>query len=170
MAFQNIGIAGCATFALFGFLVLGAVLLRAAVSLANKCLGASPLKPELTDDDELDEWIGYRQLRSRVERIPEPGLAKGILCAMALLAVDFIGDLVISFLFGVGFFHERYRDDFTVLASHIFALLLTFPLCGWVLAKIIPTPFGRACLVLLMNFLIVFSLVGGLAAVIYIVF
>jgi hypothetical protein len=155
-------------FVLAGLLVGGAVILRAAVTLSNRFLGASPASETDSDDEELDEWIGYRHIKRRVQAIPEPGLGKGMFCVFVLAVVGFLTGLLMSFLFGVGPFDDgRFVGGGLMLASLIFGLGIGFPVSAWVLSGILPTKFGRACLVLLLNYAILLLIVGGVLGMIY---
>jgi hypothetical protein len=155
-------------FVLAGLLVGGAVIFRAAVTLSNRFLGASPATETDSDDEELDEWIGYRQIKRRLQAIPEPGVGKGILCVLLLAVVGFLTGLLMRFLFGVGpFDDDGFRDGSLVLLSHVFGFVIGFPFLAWILASILPTKFGRACLVLLLSCTILLLIVGGLLGIIY---
>jgi hypothetical protein len=136
-------------FLLASVLTGGAVVFRVAVSLSNKCLGPSHFEELDPDDEELDEWIGYRQVRRQLARIPDPGVAKGILCVLWLGVVGVLTSLLMRLLFGVTPFDEHgVGSHHLIVVSHIFAIVIGFPFSAWVLASILPTSFGRACLVL----------------------
>jgi hypothetical protein len=166
MAFGAIACWGI--FVLAGLLVGGAVIFRAAVTLSNKILGASAVSKTDSDDEELDEWIGYRQIKQRVQAIPEPGLGGGMFCVVMLIVVGVLTGLLMSFLFGVGPFNDgRFVGGGLVLASLIFGLGIGFPVSAWVLSGILPTTFGRACLVLVLNYAIIILIVGGVLGIIY---
>ena len=138
------------------------------MTLSNRFLGASPASETDSDDEELDEWIGYRQIKRRAQAIPEPGLGKGVLCVIVLILVGFLTGLLMSFLFGVGPFDDGgFVGGGLMLASLIFGLGIGFPVSAWVLSGILPTKFGRACLVLVLNYTILLLIVGGVLGIIY---
>jgi hypothetical protein len=153
----------CGLFVIAGLLVFEAIILRVAVSLSNKCLGASPGENYYPEDDELDEWIGYRQIKRPTVGIPTVGIGNGMVSSFLLTVIGLLPGFPMRYLFDVGY----YRHDFDVPA-HILGLALSFPISALVLAGLLPTKFGRACLVLLMAYLILFGLIGGLWAVVYI--
>lgn len=150
-------------------LVAGAVVFRTAVTLTNRFLGAHSGSEVNPDEDELDEWIGYRQIKQRKEGITEPGLGKGMVCVLVLAVVGFVVGYLMRFVFEVGpFDNDSYRDSGLVLLAHLFGACLSFPLSAWALASILPTKFGRACVVLLLNYAIILAIATGVMGVIYI--
>jgi hypothetical protein len=163
-----LGAIGCwIVFALASLLVGGAVIFRVAVTLSNKCLGASPVAELDHDDNEIDEWIGYRRVRRQTQAIPEPGVGKGMVSVLLLFVVGILADFLMRFLFGVSPFDPvGFEDDDLVIFSHLMGLVICFPLSAWILASILPTKFDRACLVLLWNYMIVLLIVGGGAVII----
>lgn len=153
----------CGLFVIVGLLVFGSIILRAAISLSNKCLGASPAGNYYPEDEELDEWIGYRQIKRPTVGIPTVGIGKGMVSSFLLAVFGFLPGIPMRFLFDVGY--HRHDND---VPAHILALVFSFPISALVLAGLLPTKFGRACLVLLMAYLIIFGLIGGLWALVYI--
>jgi hypothetical protein len=155
----------CSLIVIAGLLVFGAIVLRVAISLSNKCLGASPGGNYYPEDEELDEWIGYRQIKRPTPKveIPTVGIGKGMISTFLLAAFGFLPGIPMRYHFDTGY----YRHDF-VVPSYILGLAFGFPISALVLAGLLPTKFGRACLVLLMAYLIIFGLIGGLWAVVYI--
>jgi len=152
----------CSGIVITALLLFGSIILRYAISLANKCLG-TPLGGYYPEDEELDEWIGYRQLKRPVKAIPRPGIWKGMLCAFLLAVFGFIPGIPMSYVFDFGY----RRHDYEVTA-HLCGLVVTFPISALVLAGMLPTRYGRACLVLLMSYLIILALFAGIWVVLYI--
>jgi hypothetical protein len=158
----------CSGFVVVAVLILGSLLLRAAIALANKLLGTSGGRQYYPDDKELDEWIGYRQIKRKSPSagVPALGLGKGMTCVFLLAIFGFLPGILIRFFF------ERdsgYFNDDLALVAHLFGLIIGFPISALVLAGMLPTKFGRACLVLLLSYLIIIAFVGGTYAVLYIV-
>ena len=139
-------------------LLLGAVILRGGVSFANKCLPKErPRYYDEDDEEDYSDWDDYDRPRKRREgKIPEPGLGK----AMGIVFVGFIAQLVTAVpLFLMG----DMIDDEPELA--LLALLVALPI-GFLIASglraaMLPTAFGRACLVVLFEYII--CIVVGIA-------
>jgi hypothetical protein len=150
-----------------GLLVLGAMLLKVAISLSNRVIGASTGGQYYPDDGELDEWIGYRQIKRPAVGILEPGVGKGMVCVFLLAIFGFLFGIPMRLIFEPNYLDGNSNHDFKVVA-HIMGLIIGFPISALVLAGMLQTRFGRACLVLLMSYLIIFALIGGLWVLIYI--
>jgi hypothetical protein len=146
-------------FVLASLLVGGAVIVRGAVSISNRSLGAN----RRVDDDELDEWIGYRQLHKSVSPIPEPDVWKGASCVLLILLVDFVAGLALRELVGEGPFDGGYHDEGALIFWHLLAIILSFPLCAFLIKGVFPTRFPRACLVLMWTYLIPLALAAAIA-------
>jgi hypothetical protein len=117
------------------------------------------------EDEELDEWIGYRQIKrpTQTVAIPTVGTGKGMMTSLLLAVFGFLPGIPMRYLFDTGY----YRHDY-VFPAHFLGLAISFPVSALVLAGLLPTRFGRACLVLLMSYLILIGLIGGLWIVVYI--
>jgi hypothetical protein len=169
MAFGAFACWGIFVFA--GLLVGGAVIFRAAVTLSNRLLGASPTSETDSDDEELDEWIGYRQIERRVHAVLEPGLGKGMFCVFVLAVVGFLIGFLMRVVFGVGpFGDDQFVDAGLKILAHLFGICIGFPVSAWVLTSILPTKFGRACLILLLYYTILLLIVAGVLGIIYALF
>jgi hypothetical protein len=152
-------------------LVGGVVIFRAAVTLSNNFLGASPSELLDPNDEELDEWIGYRQVQRKIQAIPEPGFGMGMLCVLLQSVVGFLSGLLMRLLFGVApFDDDGFATDDMMLVSHVLGLVLSFPLSAWILTSVLPTTFGRACLVLLSNYIILIAIIVGVVVLFNVVF
>jgi hypothetical protein len=156
----------CIGFVITALLVFGALLLRLAISVSNRLLGASSGKNYDPDEDELDEWIGYRQIRHPSRGIPELGLGKGMVCVLLMGVIDLVFGLIIGFLSNTGP-HHHFHDEEITFVVFLIGLIFSFPLSAWVLSGMLPTRFGRACLVLVMNYLIIIALIGSLFGLLY---
>lgn len=154
-------------FVLASVLVGGAVVVRTATAIVNRILGA---RRQADDELDLDEWIGYRQIKRTVAPIPEPDVWKGATSVLLVAVINFLAGVALREIFGVGPFDEpRQRDDSSVVFWHVMGVLLSFPLGAWVVMSVLPTNFGRACLVLLWCYLIPLILALGIAWIVALV-
>jgi hypothetical protein len=164
----------CFFFAVVPFaLVLGAAFLRLSVSLANRFLGANPNESN-PEDDELDEWIGYRQIKRpmSVVGIPELTIGKGMVSLLLMAVVNLLAYILFQIIFRVGIVNEQ--DHGSSGRAWLFYLListfLAIPLTGWLLSRMISTSFGRGCLVLLIFYLLLFMIFAGMFVFISLLF
>jgi hypothetical protein len=156
----------CAAF-LFGIFVvffLVAVILRAAVWMTNTCTGASS-RPAPIDDDEEEDWDAYDRPRRPPSQtaIPEPGVFKGMAITLVVLAVDFIVFVILGVVLeavggGRGGFGRRGRDPGFEFLGWVCSITLGFVVWAGLLSGLLPTSFGRACLVTLFVYLIFFAI------------
>jgi hypothetical protein len=148
----------------------GAVIFRTAVAFVNGCLGVNASSHHHPDDKELDEWIGYRQIKRSVRGIPEPGFGRAIFAVLALFVTVFFAGILIRLLFSVSFFGgRRMVEGEVLLVGTIGGILISFPVAAWVLAGILRTNFKRACQVLIVNYLTIVGLIGLVLGGIYII-
>lgn len=142
-------------------ILVGALVLRASVWLANQCLWAPAKRvrkydPEDDEEDE-DEFARLavsRTRRSTAIRPPSFGRALGVSAACTLAQTFFA--VVQTFFDGVA------RID--AVQSAVLAgcgLLLCFVITAGICAGMLPTTFGRACLVTLFDFLISVGIVAA---------
>jgi hypothetical protein len=152
---------GCGLFAI-GLLFSGlSVLFRTGVGLANRAIGAS--RPDFdAPGDEPDEWIGYRYIKQPVRGIPSPGFGKGLGTVLVLIVVNALAGVAMRITFGVGFEHYGPRSGPDWVACQVMGILFCFPLAAWIVSSILPTSFGRACLVLLTSYLVLAAVGLGL--------
>jgi hypothetical protein len=144
--------------AIFVFTVVSMIVLRAAVIVANKCIGSLPLTATNPDDEELDEWIGYRHVEQTVDAIPKPGFLKSIGALLGMCAIVFVVSMLLSVYLGLGPFDPtRRRGGNWRIVPFALGIVVSFPLCGWLLSAILPTKFSRGCLVLLLCYGIVIA-------------
>lgn len=152
-------------FLLAAVLVGGTVLVRGAVGIANRILGVSSVRRRERDDEELDEWIGYRMIKREVEPIPEPGAGKGMLMVLLIVAIDFLTGLLLRRMFGVGFGRRYGGEDVAAEFIHLIGAVIAIPIVGWALSAVLPTRFGRACLVIVVSYAIVIVIAAAILVV-----
>jgi hypothetical protein len=150
----------CSLVGIIVLLVGSAELFRAAVSLSNKCFGVGSTGQDDANDEELDEWIGYRQIKRQAERIPNPGIVKAVLCTLAIFVLNFLSCCTMSLIFGFKVFHHGPYEKGVFFIPYLFGLVMGSPFCAWILARILPTIFWRAALVLLIDYLLVIVIIG----------
>ena len=165
MAFGAIACWGI--FLIAGLLLGGALVFRGAVAISNKCLGNSPQEALDPDDEELDEWIGYRQNRQQAPTIPQPGVGKGMLCMLWLGVVGILTEILMRLVIGVTPFNDRSSSgENKLVVVHVLGIVVGFPFSAWILASILPTRFSRACLVLFWNYAII-ALLWGIGSIVF---
>lgn len=152
----------CSFLAIVIVLVFGSLLLRASVAIANRWQGTSSKTRKGFDEEDYDEWIGYRKFTDTTiegQEIPVPGILKGMLCFLLLSIASFLyGKFIWLILIDDGSLHGRSQGELPQIASHVVGLILGFPISAWILAKILPTRFGSACLVLVTNYILLLML------------
>jgi hypothetical protein len=159
----------CYLFGLAAVLAVGAALFRVAVSLTNKSLGATANSKPLPEDDELDEWIGYRQLRRKSQGIAEPHFGRAVVSLIVLAVINVLTSLLMRLLFGLDPFNERgFTSRDIVFIAQFLALILSLPPGAWVLTSILSTGFARACLVMLYLYGLVLAIIVGIMSILYI--
>ena len=140
-------------------LLIGAVILRAAVSFANKCLP----QPRSRYDDDYDDWDDDYRPRSRrrapAGAIPEPSMGQAMLIVFVNMIVGFVVSIPINVAMGVGFAGQGGGNDpaASIIASLI-QLPIGFLIAAGVLTAMLPTTFPRACLVVVFEYLIVIGI------------
>lgn len=150
---------------LFGSL-MGAVLLRAAISVANKILGKQPAANETQPFSEPVESLSSEPMDSTnpysppthaatnvasgSTAIPEPNFGFAIVIS---LAVSLAGG-VIGGVFGA----LTEGSEVTEAVGSILSLVLSFVVSAFILSKLLPTTYGRAALVCVIYGLIAFAI------------
>ncbi len=146
-------------------LMIAAGILRGSVALANRILGASnaaaPFIAEIDEDDEeeVDEWTGYRKkisriksLRNTTNRIPEPGIMASIGFAFLTGVIGLLGGIFTRLIFDLAPFGPGFPgNEQDLFAAHAAGFVFAFPFSAGLLAWALPTTFPRACLVVLVN-------------------
>ena len=138
-------------------LLIGAVILRGAVSLANRKTG-KPAEPSFYVVEDEDDWSDYpvpgrtRDEFSKV--IPMPGVGKGMGIMLSILIVNAIIGFALRMFIAEdqdirG--NRRGRDFFDdpEVISRLATLPVGFFVMAGLLGALLPTRFGRACLVTL---------------------
>lgn len=160
----------------FGFLLsvvvgllIGSVLLRGAVALANRVLG-----PEVPPDTfgQWDDWDsdepGPRARTGTGRALPEPTLTTGMVVTLALGVVQFVGYVALGFVVGEVF--DDHPDESVAL---VLVSVLMLPVTATVLTVLVklllPTTFKRAALVAFLHHFIAVVAVVGVAAVVAVV-
>jgi hypothetical protein len=156
-------------------LMIGAVILRAAVSISNTVVGSQSSRSydydddddedyDEDDDDDDDDDDRPRRRRRRKKRrskssgaIPEPGLGKGMLIVLCAWIVNVGISLVMTFALAGGGAIAGGGNG-AANGVRLIAQLVSIPVSFLVLAgmctAMLPTSFGRACLVALFYTLI----------------
>jgi hypothetical protein len=138
-------------------LLIGAVILRAAISIANKVLGP-PRQSEW--DDEYDGSARRRRRFGSDGVIPEPGIGKAMLIVLATGFVNFIVSFAIGFAIGAGGAAAQANAQRTQALAQLAGLPVSFLVMSGMLTMMLPTTFPRACLVTVFQFLISLLIVG----------
>ena len=147
-------------------LLIGAVILRAGVSFANKCLPREAERDDDWDDgyddaDEDDDRPRRRRSRRRAPAaIPEPALGKAVGIVLVNAIIGFIISIPINLALGLGAVNAgggRGDPTMSIIASLI-QLPIGFLVNAAVLTSMLPTTFPRACLVVLFEYLIVIGI------------
>jgi hypothetical protein len=162
-------------------LMIGAAILRGAVSLANACLGPDRSKTSYDDDEYTDYERRYERPTRRYPAtntgglIPEPGLGYGMVIVLvnafaqfAIGAVMAIGLMAVAG--GAGGGGQRFGagkrgfgdggggNDALELMMNLLSIPVGFIVTSGVLTMMLPTSFGRACLVTLFQYLIMIAI------------
>lgn len=156
-------------FILFAFFSGASVLFRMAVKTVNRLIGASGKSAIERSYEENDEWIGYRYVKPSVAGIPEPSFGKGMLTFLVMMIIDLLAGLPVRIVFGASPFEFHRASDEAIYVCHIMGVVFSFPLVAWILSSILPTSFGRACLILLITYLIYIAAAVVIVIFIYVV-
>lgn len=146
------GLAGAACFlAGVGFLIallLGSVILRAAVALANRSAGPVKVKPADLFPDW--DWDGEPEdAEPRLEKaIPEPGLGKGMMIASTIGVLTALLGVVLGILLD-DLAEALFGADEAVQLVGLMVLTVPFSFAAATLLLVVmlPAPFWRAALV-----------------------
>ena len=150
-------------------LVVGAVLLRAAVSIANSCLGDQRPVWQTGGYEEWDEWedeeeTPRRSSRSRKAKvIPEPGVGQGMIIVFVATIVSLIIGGVLDEATG-GIVNARGDAYIAVVAV---VLVLNFLIMSLLLSTMLPTSFGLGSLVSMFFLLICIAISVAVLAGVY---
>src|SRR5690242_17190903 len=96
---------------------IGAIILRGAIALANKCLGAPPESIDFPTDDDDDDWGDY-PLPGERERpatsIPKPSVFGAMSMLLAIAVVNLIVGAAVRIVFIEA---ERPFNDLAMIAQ-----------------------------------------------------
>ena len=130
----------------------GALILRGAITLANKCLSAPPETIDFPIDDD-DDWGDYPipgARESAATTIPRPSVFGAMWMLLAIAVVNVVVGAAIRIVIGAA---EGPFDDLAIL-GRLASLLVGFAVTAGLLASMLPTTFRRGCLVTLFAYLI----------------
>lgn len=141
------------------YILIGALVLRAACWIANKCL-PQPRAAYYDDEDEEDyddrdddyddRPVRRRRSRGPTTAIPEPNFGR----ACGIMGLNVLIQIGIGFAIGLVLGGGGMRRGDGVGALQALNLLISFFVTAALCTSMLPTTFGRACLVSLFNFLI----------------
>lgn len=134
---------------------IGSVILRAAVGLTNKVVGGVTPDPTY-----YDEPAGYRRYRPDPSElaVPMPSTGRAMCILLFCGVVDFVVRIAIMMAAASG------GGDGSMAA--LIALPVSLVVHAVMLSSLLPTTLGRACLVLVFQFLIVLLIGAALGAVV----
>jgi hypothetical protein len=133
-------------------LLIGSVILRAAVNLANWRLG--PAQDCGVSSADEDDWADYPipgDRTSSTTQIPMPSVGGGMVMTLCISIVNYVVLAVLQFVIADDSAprHVRFRgplDDGNLIARFL-ALPANFLVASGLLAAMLPTTFRRGCLV-----------------------
>lgn len=145
-------------------LLMGSILLRVSVAVANRFPGKSAPPP-----DEFGQWDDWDSddpgpnARPRNERaVPEPSIATGMLVTFVLGVASAVGYLALAFVLGEVFGFDGPDEGPVLVLLFLFGLPFTGLALTLLLVALVPTTFARAAFVAFVYHLLV---AFGLAAV-----
>ena len=148
-------------------LLVGSIILRAAVALANRFLG--PPKPPDTfgqwDDWDSDDPTPVTR-KNATRAVPEPGLATGLLITFVLGVSTAVGYAVLGFIAGEVLGLDGPDEGLALVLIFLFGLPFTGFLLTFLLTLLLPTTFMRAMLVAFVHHFIFIVGVGAIGAVV----
>lgn len=130
-----------------GFLI-GSLILRAAVWISNKILGP---RQESFDEDEYEDEEEYTGSRRR--SIPQPTIGQGMMVVLLYAIINFGAQMMVKAAMIGAAAPALVRGGVEILAALI-GMPISFLVMAWMCTALLPTSFGRACLVVLFYFLI----------------
>lgn len=150
-------------------LLVGAVIVRAAVSITNKLIG--PIRPEQVTTGRIEEWEWDDEpeeehpRRKKEKAIPEPGVAKAMMIASTAGVTNAFIGLVISVLGEAFDADDPPTEEAAVILLAVFSLPFGFLSLTLILTAMLPTTFWRAALAAFVHYIvaIVIGIIGGTA-------
>jgi hypothetical protein len=140
-------------------LLIGSVILRAAVNFANRRLGPAPNDVFIPEDE--DDWADYPIPGARTSsssQIPMPSVGGGMMMMLCIAIVNVIVGAAIQLVIGdepaprPGRIRGPLDDG--ILIARVLTLSLSFLVTTGLLAAMLPTTFRRGCLVAFFYFAI----------------
>lgn len=137
------------------YILIGALVIRAACWIANKCLPQPQPRYDDDDfddrdDDEFDDRPRRRRSRGPTTAIPEPNFGR----ACGIMALNVLIQIGIGFAIGIVLGGAGFRGGDGIGAMQVMNVLIHFFVVAALCSGMLPTTFGKACLVSLFNFLI----------------
>jgi hypothetical protein len=134
-------------------LLIGSVILRAAVNFANRRLG--PARDSVVPSADEDDWADYPIPGDRTPpsttQIPMPTVGGGMVMTFSVLIVNIIVAAVIQFVIGDDPAPRHFGFRGPLADGTFIARILTLPanflVTAGLLAAMLPTTFRRGCLV-----------------------
>ena len=150
-------------------LLIGSVILRAAVNFANRRLGPAPDHVIASEDE--DDWADYPIPGDRTSsrtQIPIPTVGGGMVMMLCILVVNVIVGAAIHLVIGEepaprqGRFRGPLDDG--ILIARVLTLPVSFLVMSGLLAAMLPTTFRRGSLVAFFYF----AICVGIAALFFV--
>lgn len=150
-------------------LLLGAVLLRTGIALANLCLGGGAASAPPPDDDY--SYEDYRRPRGRGDRtapgVPAPGIGRCMVIVLVVWLANVGGGIFLGLMMLAAGGAAAAKDPNNELVMNLVSLPIGFVITSLVQSGMLPTSFGRACLVTVFEYVISFALAIALVAVMF---
>lgn len=145
-------------------LCIGALILIGAVAITNSVLAGSGGGRRYDDDDDDDyDYVPKKKRRRRSRRgetVPDPPFGQAVVIVLVAWLVNFAVHYVMSLAIGAG---ANPRGQ--MLAYQLVSLPVSFLVMASMLNAMLPTSFGKACLVTLFCYLIGIAIaiaIGGI--------
>lgn len=147
-------------------LLIGAAILRGAISLANMCIGGESYESRSSyDDDDLD----YRPRRSASSsKVPEPSLGQAMMIILVTAIVNAVVGFGVGIVVGVAGAGANMDQQSIQIIAQLIGLPVGFLIMSGMLTALLPTSFGRACLVTLFYYLICIAIGIAIVAVVFV--
>lgn len=140
-------------------LLVGAMILRSAVSLTNRVVGAGESRRYEDEDD--DDYFALPPPSSSEEAVPTPSIGKGMVIVLLIAIAHVIVGFVIRLPVGAGGMNVNGNPfQGTGLLVQLISLPIGFVISAAILSGMLPTRFARGCLVTLFEFLIILAIVA----------
>jgi hypothetical protein len=152
---------------ILGFLLLvsvvGALILRAAIALANACL-PRPRPVPTDDDDEIPDE------RPRRRAVPVPDFGWAVFIVLATWSAKLVAGFLLNYAVNRTWLVWLAWDPSTAPTLAACALIANFLISAVILNVLLPTTLLRACLVVMIQTLLEIGLAVVIAAAVIVVF